>query len=56
MDRKNYLLKCIDRSKLGIEVGSYIHLTVSKKEVFNVKIPNVFTAYDLINRSENCTL
>ena len=56
MDRKNYLLKYIDRSKLGIEVGSYIHLTVSKKEVFNVKIPNVFTANDLINRSENCTL
>jgi len=33
MDRKNYLLKYIDKSKLGIEVGSYVHQTVSKKPV-----------------------
>ena len=53
MDRKKYLLKYITKEKLGLEIGPYIHPLASKREGYNVKILDVFTDEELINRSGN---
>ena len=56
-DRSEKLLKFTTKEKLGLEIGPYIHSLAIKIEGYNVKILDVFTDEELINRSgKDCHL